>query len=211
MRRGGAVCVFVCLCVCECVCVGGWVVEGGRWASSFSGGGAGSVASCSPTGVEHGTPCPAEHSPCPPRPPPCLAPPLPPRRKVSKAYFSLLEVLCHGHTATIAATDAATFNYTLTSLEQAREGGARGLLSQSLRRKGHEVREGGSGRSQAEFCVYPPAMALRGKGGAGLRGRAVCRPRPQPRCGPAPPSHPLCPRRASSLWTWSCRAPAPLR
>jgi hypothetical protein len=49
---------------------------------------------------------------CPP-----LVPP-PSRRKVSKAYFALLEVLCHGHTATIAATDAATFNYILTSLEQ---------------------------------------------------------------------------------------------
>lgn len=39
-------------------------------------------------------------------------------KKVSKAYFALLEVLCHGHTATIAATDAATFNYIFTSLEQ---------------------------------------------------------------------------------------------
>lgn len=54
-------------------------------------------------------------APCPsPGPPPCPWP----CRKVSKAYFALLEVLCHGHTATIANTDAATFNYILTSLDQ---------------------------------------------------------------------------------------------
>ena len=43
---------------------------------------------------------------------------LKPNRKVSKAYFSLLEVLCHGHAATVAAADAATFGFVLSSLEQ---------------------------------------------------------------------------------------------
>lgn len=39
-------------------------------------------------------------------------------RKLSKAYFSLLEVLCQGHTNTIAQQDTATFTFILTSLDQ---------------------------------------------------------------------------------------------
>lgn len=37
---------------------------------------------------------------------------------MSKSYFSLLEVLCHGHIATIVSQDAATFTTIMTSLEQ---------------------------------------------------------------------------------------------
>eukprot|EP00877_Chromochloris_zofingiensis_P005215 jgi/Chrzof1/14695/Cz09g12110.t1 len=39
-------------------------------------------------------------------------------KKLSKAYFSLLEVLCQGHTNTIAQQDTATFTFILTSLDQ---------------------------------------------------------------------------------------------
>jgi hypothetical protein len=39
-------------------------------------------------------------------------------RKVAKAYFSLLEVLCHNHTGTVACQDSSTFSFVLTSLDQ---------------------------------------------------------------------------------------------
>mmetsp|Transcript_24027 Transcript_24027/g.60483 ORF Transcript_24027/g.60483 Transcript_24027/m.60483 type:complete len:1061 (+) Transcript_24027:348-3530(+) len=39
-------------------------------------------------------------------------------RKVSKAYFELLEVLCHNHPAVIAQCDTATFSTMVGSLEQ---------------------------------------------------------------------------------------------
>lgn len=38
-------------------------------------------------------------------------------RKVAKAYFMLLDVLCHNHAAVIAARDTATFAFVLTSLD----------------------------------------------------------------------------------------------
>lgn len=37
--------------------------------------------------------------------------------KVSKAYFSLLEVLCHNHTGVIANCDSATFTFLVSSLD----------------------------------------------------------------------------------------------
>lgn len=37
--------------------------------------------------------------------------------KVSKAYFSLLEVLCHNHTGIIATRDPATFAFLVGSLD----------------------------------------------------------------------------------------------
>jgi exportin-7 len=40
------------------------------------------------------------------------------RRKVAKAYFSLIEVLCHNHTATVACQDSVTFGFILSSLDQ---------------------------------------------------------------------------------------------
>jgi hypothetical protein len=45
----------------------------------------------------------------------------PHHRKVAKAYFALLEVLCHNHTGTIACQDAPTFSFILNSLDQVRE------------------------------------------------------------------------------------------
>lgn len=39
-------------------------------------------------------------------------------RKVAKAYFSLLEVLCHNHTGTVACQDSQTFAFVLNSLDQ---------------------------------------------------------------------------------------------
>eukprot|EP00775_Hariotina_reticulata_P008394 gene8394-8578_t len=39
-------------------------------------------------------------------------------KKVAKAYFSLLEVLCHNHTGTVACQDSSTFSFVLTSLDQ---------------------------------------------------------------------------------------------
>lgn len=41
-------------------------------------------------------------------------------KKVAKAYFSLLEVLCHNHTGTVAMQDSATFVFILNSLDQVR-------------------------------------------------------------------------------------------
>mmetsp|Transcript_8801 Transcript_8801/g.18815 ORF Transcript_8801/g.18815 Transcript_8801/m.18815 type:complete len:1064 (-) Transcript_8801:979-4170(-) len=38
-------------------------------------------------------------------------------RKVSRAYFNLLEVLAHNHTGTLAAQDTSTFTFLLSSLE----------------------------------------------------------------------------------------------
>jgi len=38
-------------------------------------------------------------------------------RKVSRAYFSLMEVLMHSHTATVVSQDLPTFTFILTSLE----------------------------------------------------------------------------------------------
>ena len=38
-------------------------------------------------------------------------------RKVAKAYFGLLDVLCHGHVKAIAACDTATFTFLLSSLD----------------------------------------------------------------------------------------------
>jgi hypothetical protein len=40
------------------------------------------------------------------------------RRKVAKAYFSLIEVLCHNHTGTVACQDSGTFGFILSSLDQ---------------------------------------------------------------------------------------------
>jgi len=37
--------------------------------------------------------------------------------KVGKAYFTLLEVLCHNHTSFLAATPAPTFAFLLSSLD----------------------------------------------------------------------------------------------
>ena len=37
-------------------------------------------------------------------------------RKVSKAYFSLLEVLCHNHTHVIATRDTATFSFLVSAI-----------------------------------------------------------------------------------------------
>lgn len=106
--------------------------------------------------------------------------PFPPRRKVSKAYFALLEVLCHSHTATIANTDAATFNYILTSLEQVRGDGRGGG-------GGGECR-GGGGRQQAEtyvlIYIYIPHMKLHphepGAGRGGWKGKGRGREGPPP-------------------------------
>jgi exportin-7 len=39
---------------------------------------------------------------------------------VAKAYFALLEVLCHNHTGTIACQDSPTFAFILNSLDQVR-------------------------------------------------------------------------------------------
>lgn len=41
-------------------------------------------------------------------------------RKVAKAYFSLIEVLCHNHTGTVACQDSVTFGFILSSLDQVR-------------------------------------------------------------------------------------------
>lgn len=38
-------------------------------------------------------------------------------RKVAKAYFMLLDVLCHNHATVIAARDTATFAFVVTSLD----------------------------------------------------------------------------------------------
>lgn len=38
-------------------------------------------------------------------------------RKVAKAYFMLLDVLCHNHAAVIAARDTTTFAFVMTSLD----------------------------------------------------------------------------------------------
>lgn len=45
-----------------------------------------------------------------------------PCRKVAKAYFALLEVLCHNHTGTIACQDSTTFAFILSSLDQVNRG-----------------------------------------------------------------------------------------
>ena len=39
-------------------------------------------------------------------------------RKVGRAYFSLLDVLCHNHVATLATSDTRTFAFLMTSLDQ---------------------------------------------------------------------------------------------
>ncbi|WIA44165.1 hypothetical protein OEZ86_010498 [Tetradesmus obliquus] len=39
-------------------------------------------------------------------------------KKVAKAYFSLIEVLCHNHTGTVACQDSVTFGFILSSLDQ---------------------------------------------------------------------------------------------
>ena len=38
-------------------------------------------------------------------------------QKVAKAYFGLMDVLCHGHVHVIAACDTPTFTFLLTSLD----------------------------------------------------------------------------------------------
>lgn len=42
-------------------------------------------------------------------------------KKVAKAYFSLMEVLCAHHTGTVAMQDTTTFSFILTSLDQVSE------------------------------------------------------------------------------------------
>ena len=43
-------------------------------------------------------------------------------RKVARAYFALLDVLCHNHTAVVATADTATFTFLLTSLDAGLKG-----------------------------------------------------------------------------------------
>ena len=38
-------------------------------------------------------------------------------RKVGRAYFALLDVLCHNHVATLATSDLHTFAFVMTSLD----------------------------------------------------------------------------------------------
>ena len=38
--------------------------------------------------------------------------------QVARSYYSLLDVLCHNHVATLATSDTRTFTFLMTSLDQ---------------------------------------------------------------------------------------------
>jgi hypothetical protein len=97
---------------------------------------------------------------CPPIPAQraCSASALRRCRKVAKAYFSLLEVLCHNHTGTIACQEGPTFAFILNSLDQVRP----------LTRWGfdiHTAQEGGRGTS-----TQAPLPARRGTPSCSAKG-----------------------------------------
>jgi hypothetical protein len=75
-----------------------------------------------------------------------------PRRKVAKAYFALLEVLCHNHTGTIACQDSPTFAFILNSLDQvrARACGCLCVFGDGVLILGENAR----GRGREKDCVW---------------------------------------------------------